>query len=140
MWRCSSIGCLVLGVTLGSGAALAGGPQQESPVYGVSGAYTYRTHCATCHGTDGKGEGPLAETLRIRPPDLTFLAKRNRGEYPNERVHRIIDGRSPLKGHGGPDMPVWGDAFKNEETGYDDARVQEKIRSVVDYLRTLQQK
>jgi len=133
--------CLAFVAVLAVGAAFAGGPrQQDSPVYGISGAYTYRTSCASCHGTDGKGDGPLAENLRVRPPDLTLLARRHKGEFPADKVFRIIDGRNPVKGHGGPDMPVWGDAFKNEETGFDDARVREKIRSVVDYLRTLQQK
>ena len=36
-------------------------------------------------------------------------------------------------------MPIWGDAFRNAETGYDDAEVKEKIRGLVDYLRTLQE-
>ena len=35
-------------------------------------------------------------------------------------------------------MPVWGDAFKNADTGYDDRRVKEKVRAVVEYLRTIQ--
>ena len=113
-------------------------PRTDAGVYSVSGSYAYRTYCASCHGTDGKGEGPLAESLRFHPPDLTLIAKRNGGEYPTERVHRIVDGRRPLPGHGGPDMPIWGDAFKNPETGFDDAKVKEKVRSVVDFLRTLQ--
>jgi len=80
----------------------------------------------------------VAENLRFQPPDLSLLAKRNGGDYPVEKVHRIVDGRQPLPGHGGPEMPIWGDAFRNAETGYDDAKVKEKIRSIVDYLRTLQ--
>jgi mono/diheme cytochrome c family protein len=144
-----SVGCLLLAAAL---AAAADTPAPSGPVpvqakpaipadpgvYGVSGSYAYRTYCASCHGTDGKGEGPLAESLRFRPPDLSLIAKRNGGAYPAETVHRIVDGRKPLPGHGGPDMPIWGDAFKNPETGFDDATVREKIRGVVDYLRTLQ--
>ena len=145
-----SIGCLLLVAALAAGAdkPVPPGPHpgQVKPapapadpgIAGVSGAYAYRTSCASCHGTDGKGEGPLAESLRFRPPDLTLIAKRNGGEYPSQKVHRIVNGRDPLPGHGGPDMPIWGDAFKNAETGFDDAKVEERIRSVVDYLRTLQ--
>ena len=110
----------------------------DAAVGGVAGAYTYRTHCASCHGPDGKGEGPSTESLRFRPPDLTLIAKRNGGSFPADRVYRIVDGRKPLKGHGGPDMPIWGDAFKNADTGYDDAQVKAKVQSVVDYLKTLQ--
>jgi mono/diheme cytochrome c family protein len=104
----------------------------------VSGARAFRTYCASCHGVGGKGDGPLAENLRFHAPDLTLIAKRNGGEYPAERVLRILDGRKPVPGHGGSDMPVWGDAFRNAETGYDDAKAREKIHSIVQYLRTLQ--
>jgi mono/diheme cytochrome c family protein len=113
-------------------------PAGQSPAQAVSGSYTYRTYCASCHGVDAKGDGPLADALRFRPPDLTLIAKRNGGEFPTEKIERIVDGRNPVKGHGGPDMPVWGDAFRNADTGYDDAQVRAKIRSVVDHLKSLQ--
>lgn len=115
-----------------------GGQGADAAVGGVAGAYAYKTYCASCHGADGKGEGPMAESLRFRPVDLTLIAKKNGGTFPADRVHRIVDGRNPLKGHGGPDMPIWGDAFKNAETGYDDAHVKAKVQSVVDYLKTIQ--
>jgi mono/diheme cytochrome c family protein len=146
-----SIGCLLLAGALAAGADTPGAPAvkpaptkprgapaPDPGVYGVSGAYAYRTYCASCHGIDGKGDGPLAESLRFHPPDRSLVAKRNGGEYPAEKILRIVDGRKSLPGHGGPDMPIWGDAFRNAETGYDDAKVKEKVRSVVDYLRTLQ--
>ena len=146
------LGMVVLPVIAGALVAGAGpgekvsAPAQKPPVSpapdpalsGVAGSYSFRTYCASCHGLDGRGEGPLAENLRFRPPDLTLIARRNGGEYPAEKVHRIVDGRKPLAGHGGPDMPIWGDAFRNPDTGYDDAKVKEKIRSVVDFVRTLQ--
>jgi mono/diheme cytochrome c family protein len=122
------------------GTAMGGAAQDRgSPTYDVSGSYTYRTYCASCHGLEGKGDGPLAENLRFFPPDLSQLARRNGGEYPAEDVARVVDGRNPIDGHGGPDMPVWGDAFKNPETGFDDEKVHLKILSVVDYLKTLQE-
>jgi mono/diheme cytochrome c family protein len=105
---------------------------------GVSGANEYRTHCANCHGADGKGDGPFAENLRFHPADLTLLAGRRGGAYPAEDVYRIIDGRRPLRGHGGPDMPIWGDAFRSADSGFGDGAAKEKIRSVVEYVRTLQ--
>jgi mono/diheme cytochrome c family protein len=151
MRRFGPIGCLLLVAAVAGGADKPGSPPAgqapakpavgQAPAVGVSavsGAYAYRTSCASCHGTDGKGEGPLAESLHFNPPDLTLIAKRNGGDFPTEKIHRIVDGRKPLAGHGGPDMPIWGDAFRNAETGYDDVKVKEKIRSIVEYLRTLQ--
>jgi mono/diheme cytochrome c family protein len=119
--------------------AASAGPSDEG-VSSVSGAYAYRSHCASCHGTTGKGDGPLVEGLRFHPADLTLIARRHGGTFPAEKVLRIIDGRDPIKGHSGPDMPVWGDAFKNADTNYDDRAVREKIHSVVEYLKALQQK
>jgi mono/diheme cytochrome c family protein len=131
---------LALGAVVAAFPAAAATEQATgSPAQGVAGSYTYRTYCASCHGAKGKGDGPLAESLRFRPPDLTQLAKRNDGKYPAEMVHRIIDGRKPIGGHGGPDMPVWGDAFKNADTGYDDEAVGRKIQSLVTFLKTIQE-
>lgn len=116
----------------------AGAEPQDAPVVRVSGSYIFRTYCASCHGAEGRGDGPLAADLRYRPSDLTLIARRNGGEFPTEKVVRIVDGRKPVKGHGGADMPVWGDAFRNVETGYDEAAAQERIRAVVDHLRSIQ--
>jgi mono/diheme cytochrome c family protein len=128
------------GAASGSGqqAVPPGVAQPGSPIALVGGAYSFRTYCASCHGVDAKGDGPLAENLRFHPPDLTLIAKRNGGEFPTEKVTQIVDGRKPLKGHGGTEMPVWGDALRNAETGYDEASVKAKIRDVVDYLKTVQ--
>lgn len=116
------------------------GQAPGSAVATVGGAYAFRTYCASCHGIDGKGEGPLTDSLRYHPPDLTLIAKRNGGEFPTDKVIRIVDGRKPVKGHGGPDMPIWGDAFRNAETGYDDEAARAKVRSVVEHLKTIQAK
>ena len=139
--RCFAvIGCLALATGLVALPSAGTSQGKGSPTYGVSGSYTYRTYCATCHGPKGTGDGPLAESLRFQPPDLTQMAKLNGGTYPADKVEKIVDGRNPIDGHGGPDMPVWGDAFKNSETGFDDEKVKLKIRSVVDHLETLQEK
>ena len=84
-----------------------------------SGRSLFETYCAVCHGRSGRGDGPLAEQMKTRPPDLTLFAARNGGTFPAALVGKIIDGRQPLPGHGGPDMPVWGDAFRrvNENSG-----------------------
>jgi len=37
----------------------------------ADGAALYPQHCATCHGAEGRGDGPAARGLRIPPADLT---------------------------------------------------------------------
>jgi hypothetical protein len=73
-----------------------------------------------------------------KPANLTEIAKRNGGAFPSDMVFRTIDGRHPVKGHGGPDMPVWGDAFSNSREAGDQERVKAVIQSLVDYLEAIQ--
>jgi mono/diheme cytochrome c family protein len=116
--------------------------QQTSEAFlgGSDGSSIFTTYCASCHGREAKGDGPLADSLRMRPPDLTLLAKRNKGVFDADMVHRIIDGRQAVKGHGGPDMPVWGDAFKHSREGYSENAVKARIDSIVEHLKSIQAK
>ena len=104
----------------------------------LTGSVSFRTYCASCHGADAKGDGPMTDSLRVRPPDLTLIARRSGGRFPADVVRRVIDGRNPVKGHGGPQMPVWGDAFRSSSDAYSDAKVAEKIGALVEYLRSIQ--
>lgn len=104
----------------------------------LRGADLYRTYCASCHGAGARGDGPLSDSMRRRPQNLTEIAKRNKGVYAPELVYRIIDGRQNVAGHGGPDMPVWGDAFMRTHGNPDEASVRLRIQGLVDYLETIQ--
>lgn len=104
----------------------------------ANGGDLFQSYCVVCHGSDAKGTGPLASSLTKQPADLTALAKTNGGTFPDEMVARIIDGRNPVKGHGGGDMPVWGEALlKTQGAGTEEA-VKERIDALVAYLRGLQ--
>jgi mono/diheme cytochrome c family protein len=105
----------------------------------AKGAIVYGRFCVACHGTGGLGDGPVAKDLSVPVPDLTTLAARNEGRYPHERVQRIIKSGEPLRGHGTPDMPAWGDAFKKTE-GTDARTPEEAIRSLTHYIWSLQRK
>jgi mono/diheme cytochrome c family protein len=109
----------------------------QPEVGGASGSAIFGTYCAACHGTSAKGDGPLASSLKTPPANLTLIASRNGGTFSSDQVSRIIDGRSPVKGHGGGDMPVWGDAFGKSN---DAMPVTEKIRRLVVYLESIQAK
>ncbi len=77
----------------------------------TSGAEMYRSYCASCHGLDMRGDGPAARSLKNGVPDLTQMAKKNRGKFPSERVAQMIVGESLVAAHGSKGMPVWGPAF-----------------------------
>jgi mono/diheme cytochrome c family protein len=104
------------------------------------GRQLYATHCATCHGIAGRGDGPTAQYLNVPPADLTGISARNRGVFPTEVLHRIVDGRRALRTHGDSAMPIWGDAFSLSGTPEMEKAIAEKIRALVAYVETLQQR
>jgi mono/diheme cytochrome c family protein len=71
----------------------------------------YLNFCASCHGAEGKGDGPVAKSLRNTPADLSKLSETNMGVFPFSRVYEAIDGRFDAAVHGSREMPVWGDLF-----------------------------
>jgi mono/diheme cytochrome c family protein len=85
-------------------ACLAGPAAAQDP---GRGAELFAGHCAACHGSGAEGAGPMADILRVAPPDLTRLAAAEGGTFPMERVVRAIDGRTMILSHGGP-MPLFG--------------------------------
>ena len=87
----------------------------------------YLENCASCHGTDGKGGGIMTRYLKIRPADLTTLAKNNKGVFPYKKVSRVIDGRRTVRAHGETNMPVWGNVFKTLEGAPKDAVKAERF-------------
>lgn len=102
------------------------------------GRVLYMTHCASCHGTSARGDGPVADSLRRRPSDLTQLAKANGGAFPSAKAQRIIDGRE-VGAHGSVEMPVWGDAFRRTLAG-DTAAIAARIAALVRYLESIQER
>jgi len=106
---------------------------------GESGAPLFRTYCASCHGPDARGAGPLADQLRRLPPSLTSFAARNGGVFPGERVRRIIDGRD-VPSHGSTEMPLWGDAFRRSREGLSEAAAAARIDAIVRYLESIQER
>jgi mono/diheme cytochrome c family protein len=123
-------------ILLQAGAA----PNQDQPLIGsIRGENLYNAYCASCHGADAKGDGPMAAWLKVPPADLTRIAARNGGRFPLERVDRIISGQEALpSGHGTRAMPVWGPVFSQVTRDQDLGRV--RIDNLARYLRDIQSK
>lgn len=119
-------------VTLMAGSAIAEEKTADA-AKAEAGVRTFLRYCALCHGIDGTGLGPLAESLQKAPPDLTKLAERNGGTFPQERVKEIIEKGGP-KSHGMMAMLSWGKVF-NEELGSDSHKVIDELAT---YLQSLQ--
>jgi mono/diheme cytochrome c family protein len=114
-----------------------------------AGKSEFQFACATCHGIDGKGKGPVSSQLKVEPADLTVLAKKNNGVFPFSAVYEAIDGRQAVIAHGPRDMPIWGlrytlpqiqESVRNYSSFDPEARVRARILALIDYLNRIQEK
>lgn len=106
----------------------------------MSGENLYRRFCASCHGVQGRGDGPVAASFRVEVPDLTRMADRAGAVNVRDRIARIIDGRYIIGAHGTRVMPVWGEDLVRLEIGNPDAErsTQVIIGRLADYVSSLQ--
>jgi mono/diheme cytochrome c family protein len=102
----------------------------------LKGVDIYRAHCASCHGVDGKGDGPVAPALNTKLPDLTTISQRNGGVFPAERIKKIIAGDEVIAAHGSREMPVWGPIFHQIQEDRDYGEV--RLHNLADYLKSIQ--
>jgi mono/diheme cytochrome c family protein len=136
-------GVLALALIGGGGVALGGQRTGRTPppllIPSVAGGDLFRFYCASCHGRDGKGDGPVASALNRRPPDLTAIARRNSGRFPTDRVERFVTGdREATLAHGSADMPVWGPIFQALDSH--DRMNRIRIENVVAFIESIQTK
>ena len=132
--RCNVL-LAAIGVTAWTGCGA-----DEAPDF--SGAELYGVFCASCHGVDAHGDGPVAPAMKTKVPDLTRIAARNGGVFPAEQVRQSIDGQKIRPAHGARDMPVWGWEFyamKGEDAARR-KRVAELIARLVDHLGSIQRR
>jgi len=104
-----------------------------------SGEDMYKSYCAVCHGKTGKGDGPAAEALKSPPPDLTTLAKRHDGKFPDGYVSNVLRNGAKAPAHGTAEMPIWGPLFGSLGGG-DTAQVTLRISNLTNYIKSLQAK
>ncbi|MCR9150573.1 MAG: cytochrome c [Rhodobacteraceae bacterium] len=108
----------------------------------AEGRQLYLDACATCHGAEAAGNGPMTQILTLPVPDLTGLADRNGGVFPWLTTVHMIDGRTGLHGHGGA-MPIFGALMRGDTVAADapdgtPVMVSARVLALVDYLATIQ--
>ena len=111
---------------------------QEEETTGITwGKDLFLRRCASCHGEDGKGNGPAAVALKHPPADLTQLSKKHGGTFSRADVMRFIDGERPVPAHGPRHMPVWGEVFREERT---DSEARMRILALTSFIESIQAK
>jgi hypothetical protein len=92
--------------------------------------------CASCHGEDGKGDGPVAGALKHPPADLTKISKQQGGTFPRAEVVQFIDGERPVPAHGPRHMPVWGVVFRRERA---ESEARMRVLALTAFIESLQE-
>jgi mono/diheme cytochrome c family protein len=125
-----------LGAVIGLAAVLIAARTPENT---PEGRVLYTRYCASCHGLEADGNGPVAAVLRHRPSDLRRLGERYGTPLPAERIARFIDGREAVAAHGPREMPVWGERFDGAEPEQRGGQpvIDRRIRMIVAYLETI---
>ena len=138
----ASIGVLLLAAVWKTGeAAQTTGP--KNPPLVISSMYgrdLFEFYCATCHGKDGTGHGPVAAALKTAPADLTRIAVRSGGKFPTDRVKSLVTAAGGVltSVHGSTDMPVWGPIFQSLDPR--DKLTAVRISNIVEYIESMQVK
>ena len=132
---------VLVGVAVISALATAAYAQQPQikqepirPVAASDAKAMFDSYCSPCHGKDAKGTGPAAKALVKAPADLTLIAKRNGGTFPDVKVKRYIEGADEVAAHGSRDMPMWGSLFR--ELNRDTALI--RVQALNDYIKGMQ--
>jgi cytochrome c len=113
------------------------GVEPEESTHVAWGKDLFMRYCASCHGEEGKGNGPAAAALKNPPADLTRLSLAQGGHFPRAEVIRFIDGERPVPAHGPRHMPVWGEVFRREKS---DSETRMRIQALTAFLESIQQK
>jgi mono/diheme cytochrome c family protein len=137
--RSRSLGLSLITIAFCATTAPHAGAQDDRP---KTGAELFVSLCASCHGAQARGDGPVAPLLVTPPSDLTRIAQRNDGRFTADTVQRFIDGREVRRAHGPRDMPVWGRQLyfsAKEDDLAARAHADAEIAKIVEYLRSIQE-
>lgn len=133
MWKPVTM-ILLIGAAL-SAQVIKKGNAQPTPAN--SGKEMFNQYCAVCHGSGGKGDGPAANALKKRPADLTQLARKNNGAFPDLHVMNYITGEEAVAAHGSRDMPMWGQIFGTMNPNSDSVP-KVRVRVLTEYIKAFQ--
>jgi mono/diheme cytochrome c family protein len=121
-------------LTLYTGSTFAGDKEDAR-----DGKRFFVRYCASCHGTDGVGDGPVAKSLSKPPANLRLLGDKFGLPLPAARIAQLIDGRDAIRAHGTAEMPVWGERLYVMGEGHrGELGIGEVIGKIVAYLNTIQ--
>ena len=135
------VGLCAFVVSMAANSAAQEKPTNKTPAAPsapASGAELFAQRCSICHGNDLKGNVPFLPPYRT-PPDLTTLARRHGGKFPNTYISNVLRNGVRIPAHGPAEMPVWATDFEATDK-LDEAGVRLRIKMLTSYIKSLQVK
>ena len=118
-------------------------PAYAEKLKDIVGKKDFVEYCGACHGSDGKGDGPIVDFLKRKPPNITMLSKNNNDVFPFERIWGVFDGSYVFDEHGTSEMPIWGYRFVQEEQQKNESDIATKAKAkalnIILYLQVIQE-
>lgn len=108
---------------IGNSSVLAS-PDQDEAI--KKGKEHFKIFCTNCHGVNADGRGPLVETLKITPSDLTAL-KQTGDTCVAERVLKAVAGKHDVAAGQKKNMPNFSHNLESIT-----------IYEIVQYLKSIQ--
>ncbi len=102
----------------------------------AAGQKLFMKYCASCHGTDATGHGPVAPNLTKQPANLTRIALVD-GKFPSYKIEEFIAGESMSNVHGTREMPVWGSILRRKGG---EGLMKLELYNLTRYIESIQQK
>ena len=136
--------CLVLLLLPCSFGQTSASPVKRVPARAtasVNGKDLYRQYCGSCHGVDGKGNGPVASALKKQPTNLVALSRNHGGKFPSKHIVSVLEFGAANPSHGTAEMPVWGPMLESMDMAANEPNMRAlRISNLNRYLQSLQEK
>jgi len=126
-----------LATSMGNAQSSPNTPTTLQQTSATNGRQMYVSYCASCHGVDGKGDGPIAPSLKMPPADLTLLSMNNHGVFPDKHIFAVLENGTDVSSHGTADMPAWGPILGRLDKANPDLK-QLRINNLIQYLKSIQ--
>jgi mono/diheme cytochrome c family protein len=125
----ASLSRTVLGSALAAFVAVGLATAAYAAGDAAKGKVIFTTNCASCHGENGKGDGPVGAALTPRPRDFTkgefkFDAAKDGKPGSDAALTNVIKNGAAAYG-GSPLMAPWGGTLSDAD-----------IQNVIAYIRT----
>jgi cytochrome c oxidase cbb3-type subunit 3 len=116
--RLAALSAAILLALMARGQRVSSAPISAGPADPARGKYIFQAYCVSCHGPNGRGDGPVAGSLQrdigVPPTDLGSSGLQSR-RSDAQLALAILEGGEGI--HKSEYMPAWDAALTTEQVG-----------------------